>query len=195
MAKGKRAVIVGIPGVGKSTVVNRAVEILEKNGLKVENIVFGTMMFEEAVKAGVATRDQMRSLPVEKQRTLQIKAASVISKKQRDNIVLVDTHLFIRTPEGYWPGLPFDVLKALSPTHLILVLADPQEILNRRVKDETRKRDIISLEDVQNEIEIARRMLSAASLVSGAAMMEVQNHDGKVEEAAQSLAKVLGASP
>ena len=39
--------------------------------------------------------------------------------------MFVDTHLFIRTPEGFWPGLPYVVIQALKPTHLVLIEAEP----------------------------------------------------------------------
>lgn len=45
-----RAVIVGIPGVGKTTVISNVEKILEEKGLKVDTVVFGTLMFEEAEK-------------------------------------------------------------------------------------------------------------------------------------------------
>ena len=48
----KRAVIVGIPGVGKTTVITRAAEILNKKR-KTTIVVFGTVMFEEAKKIGL----------------------------------------------------------------------------------------------------------------------------------------------
>src|SRR6202022_3242294 len=99
--------------------------------------------------------------------------------------VFVDTHLFIRTPEGFWPGLPFDVIRALKPTHLILVEAKPEEILSRRTSDKTRYRDVITRDEVEDELVLARNLLSTASLVSGAPMLMVMNEEGKVDEAAQ----------
>ena len=57
--------VTGVPGVGKSTVMAAAVEY----GYKIVN--FGTIMFEEARKEGVADRDDMRKLAVEDQQRLQ----------------------------------------------------------------------------------------------------------------------------
>ena len=68
-----RIVIVGVPGVGKSTVVQKAVESIPGSGVT----VFGTEMFEAALKLGwVAHRDEMRKLRVERQRKLQKIAAA-----------------------------------------------------------------------------------------------------------------------
>ncbi len=184
---GVRVVVVGIPGVGKSTVVERAI-----NGLgKATTLVFGTAMFETAKSLHwVRHRDQMRTLPVEKQKRLQKIAAQRISRA-RGSIIFVDTHLFIRTPEGFWPGLPMDVIQALKPTHLILIEAAPEEILSRRKNDATRYRDVHTAAEVQDELTLARTLLSTASLVSGAPMLILRNEEGKVDEAAQKIVRML----
>ncbi|MCP8313519.1 MAG: AAA family ATPase, partial [archaeon] len=75
MVNTKRVIIVGIPGVGKTTVVNKIVEMIKKKDLAVESVVFGTVMFEEAKKLGIKHRDEMRKLPIDEQRKLQIDAA------------------------------------------------------------------------------------------------------------------------
>jgi adenylate kinase len=180
---GLRVVIVGIPGVGKSTVVQKSVQLIGGSSVS----VFGTAMFDAAKKLGwVKHRDEMRKLPVEKQRRLQKIAAQKISRS-RGKVTFVDTHLFVRTPEGFWPGLPYVVIQALKPTHLVLVEADPEEIHVRRMNDKTRYRDEISVEEIESELTLARIFLSAASLVSGAPMIFIHNHEGKADEAAERI--------
>ena len=66
-------------------------------------------MFEEAKKMGLRNRDEMRRMTVEDQRRLQDLAAQRITE-MKDDIVLIDTHLFINTEEGYYPGLPMRLL-------------------------------------------------------------------------------------
>ena len=96
MVKTKRVVIVGIPGVGKTTVVTEVFNQLQQKNIKLENLTFGTIMFEEAQKLGISNRDEMRKLSVDKQKNFQIKAAQTIAKINAD-VVLIDTHLFIKT--------------------------------------------------------------------------------------------------
>ena len=186
----KRAIIVGIPGVGKTTVISRAAELLNLK-TKATVVVFGTLMFEEAKKKmGIKHRDEMRRMPVEEQRSLQEMAAQRIAE-MKDDIVLVDTHLFINTSEGYYPGLPMRLLSIMKPTNLVMVAADPQEIADRRKTDETRQRDIISAENVQKELDISRVMVASCSILTGAPFAIIMNSDGKVDEAAANIAKVL----
>lgn len=187
---GLRIVVVGIAGVGKSTVVAKSVASIEGSSL----VVFGTAMFEAAKKLGwVEHRDQMRKLPVEKQKRLQ-KIAALKLSHSRGRVVFVDTHLFIRTPEGFWPGLPFVVIQALKPTHLVLIEAGPEEILSRRKSDTTRYRDILTVEEVQAELTMARTFLSAASLVSGAPISFVHNQEGKADEAVAVVQKLVASA-
>jgi adenylate kinase len=186
----KRAIIVGIPGVGKTTVISRAAELLNQK-TKATVVVFGTLMFEEAkTKMGVRHRDEMRSMPVVEQRRLQEMAAQRIADMS-DDIVLVDTHLFINTSEGYYPGLPMRLLNIMNPTNLVMVAAEPQEIADRRKADQTRQRDIISADNIQKELDISRVMVASCSILTGAPFAIIMNNDGKEDEAAANIAKVL----
>jgi len=182
-----RVVVVGIPGVGKTTVVEKVRASMKKAAL----VTFGTVMFEEAVRLKwVKDRDQMRALPVERQRKLQRVAAAKIAR-MKDGVVFVDTHLFIRTQEGFWPGLPFEVVRALKPTHLVLVEAAAEEILQRRESDSTRKRDALRASDLESELALARAFLSVSSTLTGAPMLLVNNSKGKADEAAAAVAGML----
>lgn len=182
-----RVVVVGIPGVGKTTVVEKVRARMKGTEL----VTFGSVMFEEAVRLKWAKdRDQMRTLSVERQKKLQTLAAAKIAK-MKGGAVIVDTHLFIRTKEGYWPGLPFDVVRALRPTHLILVEADPKEIAARRAADKTRSRDSLMAGDLSAELALGRNFLAVSSTLTGAPMMIVANHEGKSSEAATEVASVL----
>lgn len=187
----KRVVIVGIPGVGKTTVVDKVKDILHSKGINTQYVIFGSIMMKEAEKLGLNDRDGMRHLPVTTQRKLQLAASSEISKIEAE-ILLVDTHLFIKTNEGYLPGLPFDVATALSPTHIFLIIASPKEIISRRLNDTSRRRDNITENDVIEELEIAQNMLCSLSIITGAAMMQIQNANEKFDKAANSIVSALG---
>lgn len=145
LAESKKIVIVGIPGVGKTTLVTKLVEILKNQNKTVTVVSFGTIMFEEAKKKGIHDRDELRKLPMEQQQEFQRMAGETISQLN-DNVVIIDTHAFITTPSGFYPGLPEYVLKIIKPANFISVSAKPEEIYNRRMTDETRKRDKITID-------------------------------------------------
>jgi adenylate kinase len=189
LAESKRAIIVGISGVGKTTVITRAAEMLNQKR-KTTIVIFGTVMFEEAKKMGLKNRDEMRRMPVEDQRRLQEMAAQRITE-MKDDVVLIDTHLFINTEEGYYPGLPLRLLSIIKPTNIIMVAADPSEIAKRRKTDQTRQRDIASTENIQKELDISRVMVASCSILTGAPFVIILNNDGQVREAAANIAKML----
>jgi len=186
----KKIVIVGIPGVGKSTLVTKIVEILHSRQKSVSVYSFGTLMFEEAQKNGMKSRDDLRKLSMEEQLNLQKKAAQKIAELE-DDIVIIDTHTFINTNAGFYPGLPNNILEIIKPSNFISVYARPEDIYNRRMKDTTRQRDIVSIENIKKEMAISDAMLSSCAVFSGSPMKPILNTEGKVEEAANAVISAI----
>ena len=187
----KKIVIVGIPGVGKTSVVNKIAEKLNQQNKSVRVHSFGTVMFEEAKKTGVQSRDGLRKLNVEQQKNLQKKAAETIANSQED-VIIIDTHAFISTKEGFYPGLPNYLIQILKPTHFIAISAKPQEIYDRRTNDDTRNRDIISIGSIKKELDVQDAMLSSCSVLSGSPMKVILNDEGKVETTADTVINAIG---
>lgn len=195
--EGVVVVVTGVPGVGKTTVIDAAVEAARKEGINVILMNYGTVMFEIAKAKGlVENRDQMRKLPSNIQREVQELAAKKIAQSAKGGIVLVDTHMLINTPEGFLPGMPLWVAENLRPSVLILVEADPEEIRNRRRKDETRTRDVQPVEEIRLHQEMCRSAAAACATLTGATIVVIPNHDGKAHEAADrvfNFFKAIGA--
>jgi adenylate kinase len=187
-------IIGGIPGVGKTSVISLAVKSLKEKGQNAKVVVFGTEMFEEAKRtAGVKNRDELRKLSLKDQRRLQDMTAKRIAKMQ-DNIVIVDTHIFVRTGEGnYYPGLPMRLLDIIKPTSFVIIIADATEIVNRRKNDTSRTRDAISTQQIQYEIDISKLMVATCSILTGAPFIIITNNDNKMDDAVSSVARVLSA--
>jgi adenylate kinase len=186
----KRVIIVGIPGVGKTSIVSLVAEKLSHKELKATVAVFGTVMLEEASKIGVKNRDDLRKLSLAKQRQLQEMAAKRIAQI-KDSIVIIDTHLFIKTIDGYYPGLPMHVLDIIKPTHFVMVVAEAGEIIKRRKADKSRDRDIVSTQDIQYELDILRVMVASCSMLTGSPFIVIMNNDNKIENAVLNIVKVL----
>ncbi len=191
LVESNRIIIVGIPGVGKTTVVSRVVELLKEKNVKVSVSIFGTVMFDEAKKKGVQNRDDLRKLSVKAQRELQSMAARTIASIS-DDVVIVDTHAFISTQEGFYPGLPHNVLEILNPDSFIMITARPEEIYNRRMTDTTRTRDIVSIDTIKKELDVTSAMLSTCSILCGSPIKMVLNTEGKVDEAARGILSAMG---
>lgn len=190
----KTVIIVGVPGVGKSTIISNAIATLLKKGTTLNTVVFGSVMFEEAKKLGINDRDQIRKQTIDVQQRLQNITADHISSLN-DSIVVVDTHLFIKTQSGYYPGLPMSLILKLNPERLILITANSEEILNRRKSDSTRTRDLISDDEIKRDIEVSLSMISSLSILTGAPFEIIYNHDNMIDSATSLLVELLEKSP
>ncbi len=194
MSESRNTVMVmGIPGVGKTTVINSAMELVkEKHGEDVLLLNFGTEMFEVASAQGtIKTRDELRKLPTATQREIQRKAGESIAQKAKSVRVIVDTHTLIQTNNGYLIGLPEWVVRAIQPKTVVLVEADPENIASRRSSDETRTRDVQIVDEVKTHQEMCRAAAVAVGTITGATVRIIKNREGKVEEAAEALASAL----
>ena len=191
LVESKKVVIVGIAGVGKTTLVSKMVEILKNKKKSVSVHSFGTVMFDEAQKGGIENRDELRKLSVREQKELQKKAAKKIASFDHD-VVIIDTHAFISTKEGFYPGLPYHVLEELKPENFITVSARPEEIYNRRMKDTTRERDIISIESIKKELAVQDAMISSCAVITGSPLKLILNSEGKADEAANEVINAIG---
>ena len=187
----KKVVIVGIPGVGKTSLIAKIAELIKQKNKSVSVHSYGTVMFEEAKKMGIKNRDELRMLPIVKQKQLQKMAAEMLSNLS-DDVIFIDTHAFISTKAGFYPGLPNYVIQIIQPTNFIAITASPDEIHNRRMEDETRDRDPISIEDIKKELAVQDAMLSSCSVLSGSPMKVIFNHEGKIEEAAGNVIDAIG---
>ena len=189
----KTVIIVGVPGVGKSTIISNATTTFQKKGTTLSTVVFGSVMFEEAKKLGINDRDQIRKQTIDVQQRLQNMTADHISSLN-DSIVVVDTHLFIKTQSGYYPGLPMNLILKLNPERLILITANSEEILNRRKNDSTRTRDLISEDEIKRDIEVSLSMISSLSILTGAPFEIIYNHDNMIDSATSLLVELLKKS-
>ena len=191
LVENKKIILVGIPGVGKTTLLTKMVEILKDHKKNVVVINYGSLMFDVAKENGLTDRDQLRKLSVSEQQRLQKIAAEKIAGHEEE-VVIIDTHAFISSPEGYYPGLPEHVLKIIKPTNFVSVSAKPEEIYNRRMKDDTRNRDKITLANIKKELDVQSGMMSACAVITGSPVRLVLNGEGKIDEAADKIIKAIG---
>jgi len=191
LAENRKIIMTGIPGVGKTTLLSKIVEIIKSHDKSVNVLSFGTLMFEIAKKNGLKERDELRKLPLKEQQNLQKIVAEKIATLT-DEIVIIDTHAFINSSEGYYPGLPEHVLKIIKPTNFVSVSAKPEEIYNRRMKDDTRNRDKITLITIKKELEYQTGMISACAVITGSPVRHILNDEGKVDEAVDKIITSIG---
>lgn len=188
--QGRKVIITGVPGVGKTTVVNEALKKLKSEGVEYQSINFGSFMFEVAKNDNVVQdRDQMRSLDRTVQKQLQQRAAQAIAKVPGN--VLIDTHASVKTPKGYLAGLPEWVLREIMPDIIVLVETDDDQILMRRLTDETRSRDKEGSRSIAEHQQFNRSIAAAYAMMTGCTIKIVINADFLLDRSSSELADVL----
>ncbi len=184
--KDMRAILAGVPGVGKSTVLDLVKGMVPD--LEVYNL--GDLMLDEAMRRGlVSSRDEIRSLEPEEILDLRRKALSRV----RGTKVILDTHLSVRTSSGFLPGVTQEVLNIFKP-HLILVREDePRVIASRRSLDRLTGsrtgRDVESEEDIAEHQEVNRAIAFACSVLTGCPVRILRGDAGSV---ASEIARLMG---
>lgn len=192
---GRVVVVTGIPGTGKTTICNELLKLAEQNGRKVAVINYGSVMVELSQEGGKSLhRDELRKSKLSFQRDLQADAAEAISRKieEVEGDVFIDTHMSIKTADGYWAALPLHVLQLINPDAFVLIEAEPHEVLSRRFKDVTRKRDKALEGEIAEELRFSRLMAAACSVLTGASVKIVKNPTGKIVKAAKEILGLLG---
>jgi len=185
-------VVTGIPGVGKTTVLNELVNLANQTKLNLTVLNFGTVMNDVMRKLGSDIhRDEMRKQNIELQKRVQEFAAKEIADRAAHTIVVVDTHMFIRTSAGMWAGMPQHVLTRLLPRLLVLIEADPEQIAMRRKADSTRMREQTLAEDIAFDIEWSRATATASAVLTGAPVKVIRNDAGRQRDAAEELLRAI----
>ena len=189
---GSTVIITGTPGVGKTSVLNKLAKEAEKEKITLKIVNFGTIMNKILNSSGKNIhRDELRKQNYGKQKKVQLEAAKQISEMKNNNVVIVDTHMFIRTPVGALPGLPEYVIKELDPSLLVLLEANPENIKKRREKDQTRKRDAQTGQNVEFDLEWGRKTAAACAIMTGAPVSIVKNEEGFPDKAVNQILNII----
>jgi adenylate kinase len=185
-------VVTGIPGVGKTTVLNELQGLAKQNNFNLTVVNFGTVMNGIMRELGKDMhRDDMRQQGIETQKKAQELAASEIVTHSTEGTTIVDTHMFVRTGSGLWAGLPQNVLQRLSPRLFILVEADPEQIAVRRRTDTDRRREQAMAEDIRFDLEWSRATAAASAITTGSPVKVIRNDTGRQKQAALELFQTI----
>jgi adenylate kinase len=187
---GKKVIITGVPGVGKTAVIDTTIQKLADEKILYQHISFGTFMLEVAKASNIVhNRDEMRRLSKDDQKLLQREASQQIARL--DGNIIIDTHASIKTPAGFLPGLPEWVLRDLMPDVFVIIEADDDQILRRRLGDESRTRDIEGSQSIRDHQEFNHAIAASCAMLTGCTVLYVKNADFLLAHSVEALAAVL----
>lgn len=162
-----KAILTAIPGCGKTTIINYVKEYAAEKNIEISFANFGDYMFEISKEMNlVENRDEMRTkISKENYEEIQQKAAERIGALEGN--VIIDTHASIKRKEGYYPGLPEKIVRALNPDVILLVEKNPEMIANQRSGDESRgTRDKETAEELETHQMLNRSFASTCAVIT-----------------------------
>ena len=87
--------------------------------------------------------------------------------------------------------MPIWVLEQLQPDRFILIEANPDEIIYRRLNDDTRVRDVQKAKEIDLHQQMNRATSMAYATLTGATVKIVENHDNHLNSSVSKLVDVL----
>jgi len=184
-------IVVGVPGVGKTSVINESKKYLK---YEFEVVNTGDIMFELAKeKYNINNRDEIRKkLTFEQQKELQREAIKRIKEMEKENDIILDTHLVIESYEGYIPGMLREYSEILRPDGIVIIISDPDKIFVRRLRDiQIRGRDIENLKRIEIQQNLTIYFTTIFMFEYGTIVEVINNEEGLLEESAKKFAEFL----
>lgn len=163
------AAVVGVPGVGKTSLCKLA---SESTGYHYVN--YGELMLQIAKEEEleVSTLEGMLNLPLDLQHEIWRKAALRIEGIKKQN-VLVDLHGIDWSNEGYLISLPLEIL---SPEIIIVIESSSSNIVKRRSSDTHKIRSDEDESQIKEHMELLRISMMVCSAILGSYFIVLENN-------------------
>ncbi|MGH4012517.1 MAG: AAA family ATPase [Pseudonocardiaceae bacterium] len=186
----RSVLIAGVQGVGKSTVSQLAAQAL---GMQTWD--YADLMLRAA--PGLRDKDEIRDLSWYERRKIYdqvelLLAAYFMPGDGRSECVLLENHLSILEGRRL-RTFPHDDIARYNPAALVLVEAEPQEILQRRHTDTRRRRHIGTAQEITEQQALNRREASLIEQRFTLPVAHLQNNDPDrtAHELASRITQVL----
>ncbi|MCK9152225.1 AAA family ATPase [Methanobacterium alcaliphilum] len=161
------AAVVGVPGVGKTSICEY---VSRKIGCQYIN--YGDLMLDIARDENLAeTNYQMFSLDMELQYHIWKEAANIISEKEH---TIVDLHGLDQSPRGYLFSMPIEII---SPTLIVLVEANPENIILQRKADSSKNRIKDDFKSLKIHMQMLRVSMAISSVILGSGLYLLKNNN------------------
>jgi adenylate kinase len=166
-----KVVVAALPGSGKTTLM----KVLQERMPKVVIVNVGSAIAKMAMKElKIRNRDDMRkTLTVGQQRHFQEAVARKIARMGNIDMI-IDTHTAVKTPYGFFPGMSETPVHIVKPDAIVVLEFSPKDIIDRRKKDKTRKRDDDTVQ-ILEEHQAASRYFAFGAAQHADAVVKVIN--------------------
>lgn len=175
-----KVILTGTPGCGKTTLISRLKHIRVYN--------MGTEMMKYTTHK--VERDKIRALSPQELKDLRKKVFAEINSIKED--LIIDTHTSVKSGNRYVAGLSADDLHVLKDVKAIIYLDAPAvDILLRRVKDHTRKREDESADDIDEQRDVNISFATYYSQELGAPLYIIKNRNNMLDQARTEVEQAI----
>ncbi|MGZ7109637.1 MAG: AAA family ATPase [Methanobacterium sp.] len=175
----KRAAVVGVPGVGKTSLCQVA-----SLNVGCKHVNYGKVMLRIAQSKGLAlTIPLIFQLDLEIQHFIWKEAALKIKEDEKsdqqedhqfEKKVLLDLHGLDLVNKGYLVSLPFEIL---PPDIIIIIESSYDDILERRNFDSSKNRIVEDHYTIYNHMKMLRFSMNSISAILGCNLVILKNND------------------
>ncbi len=180
---GKAVIVVGIRGVGKSSVMEGVV----KKYKGVRQLTFSDYMLEICKEKGLAEdRDDLRKLPYEQYAEIKAETWDRLANQKDD--IMIDTHAFVEHTGRYVPGLPQESMRKFKNLcGLFFIDVDNDTIRARSERDKTRIREGHTDLELNNWRYANLAALSYYSTALNIPLYVIFNEEGKLKQTVETF--------
>ncbi|MGH3975745.1 MAG: AAA family ATPase [Pseudonocardiaceae bacterium] len=168
----RSVLITGVQGVGKSTVSQLAAQ-----ALGMQSWDYADLMLR--VAEGLRDKDEIGDLSREERNQIYLRVDTLLAEyfmpgDGRNECVLLENHLSILDDHGI-RTFSHDAIPRYNPVALVIIEAEPQQIIERRRTDARRSRHLGTIEEITKQQTTNRREASLIRQRFGLPAAYIQN--------------------
>lgn len=196
--------VCGIPATGKNTILKELMQnISTEKDIRI--VSFGDVIKEyvqEKYPERFQGRDKIRTtFSYTEQKSIISRAlVRILDSYYKSDIVILHGHSILNTHYGYLPGFPTIIYRSIQEYYperafpislLVHIIAKPEHIFDRRNKDTTRERDIESLEEIKNHLDLSTIAMNSIAFNMFVPLLIADNSNERLASVIDQLCKAF----
>ena len=179
----------GIPGVGKTTIIKRSIELAKREDFSIQGLgekkllcqIVGVNLTEKYAKLLPEIRARARKQLVE--------IFYNVDTQDPVTIRIRDDHFTVPNEDGTYWIRPFNQRDKLHMLAFVVIIAEPNMILQRRLAREflSSEPNFLNLNEISRHQEMEMKIASSQAECLGISFKIVENEEEKIEQASEAF--------
>lgn len=185
--------IAGVPGVGKTSLANHVLIPHDQ----VQTATFGQYMYRAGRSLGhVSSYEDLERITLDIRARLQAEAVRLIGEDSTALPIVIEGHLVVDSPSGFVPGLPAACVDELHLAAIVVLYAQPDEVVRRRQAQADKYRPLSNdPERITRHDELTQAAAAHYSLQRGISLEFLRNPQNELDATAKTFVSYLKCLP